>query len=47
MDFCTAEGLQVVGVPGKLHTYLKEWWNQHILEEDMQYKAFFQRRRVK
>ncbi len=47
VDFCTAESLRVVGVPEMLQTYLKEWWNQHILEEDMKYKPFFQQRGVR
>ena len=47
VNFCTAESLQVVGVPEKLQNYLKEWWNLHILEEDMKYKPFFQQRGVR
>ncbi len=47
VDFCTAESVQVVGVPDKLQTYLREWWNQHILEEDMKYMPFFQERGVR
>jgi hemerythrin len=47
VDFCTAEGLRVVGVPDKLQTYLREWWRQHILDEDMKYMPFFRRRGVR
>jgi hemerythrin len=47
MTFCTAESPYVAGVPEKLQTYLKEWWNVHILEEDMKYKPFFQQRGVR
>jgi hemerythrin-like metal-binding protein len=47
MTFCTAESPYVAGVPEKLQTYLKEWWNLHILEEDMKYKPFFQQQGVR
>jgi len=47
VDFCMAERLQVAGVPERLQTYLTEWWNLHILEEDMKYKPFFQQRGVR
>ena len=28
-------------VPTEIFTYLKLWWTNHILQEDMQYKQFF------
>ncbi len=28
-------------VPVELFAFLREWWSNHILQEDMQYKAFF------
>jgi hemerythrin len=28
-------------MPAVLHTFLRQWWTHHILEEDMRYKAFF------
>ncbi|HTX80178.1 MAG TPA: bacteriohemerythrin [Longilinea sp.] len=34
-------------VPETLLTYLRDWWVQHILEEDMKYKDFFAARAVK
>lgn len=32
---------------GRLLTYLMDWWRSHILEHDMQYKAFFAARGVR
>ena len=29
-------------MPGKLLDYLNQWWMNHILKEDMQYKSFFE-----
>lgn len=26
--------------------FLRQWWNQHILEEDMKYKPFFQENEI-
>jgi hemerythrin len=34
-------------VPETLVAYLRDWWVEHILEEDMKYKAFFAVRGVK
>ncbi|MEK9150304.1 MAG: bacteriohemerythrin [Candidatus Desantisbacteria bacterium] len=34
-------------VPAEILTYLKEWWVNHILNTDMEYKAFFIERGVK
>ena len=31
----------------KLLEFLKNWWIQHILHEDMKYKPFFQKRGLK
>jgi hemerythrin len=38
---CRATQLDVAGMPEVLHTFLRQWWTHHILEEDMRYKAFF------
>ncbi len=34
-------------VPSDLLNYLKEWWSNHILEEDMQYRSFFNEQGLK
>ncbi|OOY35776.1 hypothetical protein BOV90_01450 [Solemya velum gill symbiont] len=34
-------------VPTELINFLTDWWINHILHEDMQYKAFFKERGVK
>lgn len=34
----------VVRTPEALHTFLRQWWTHHILEEDMRYKEFFAQR---
>lgn len=33
-------------VPYELLVFLSDWWTNHILHEDMQYKAFFRERGV-
>ena len=38
-----ARNLESPGVRGELRAYLWEWLQHHILEEDMKYKAFFER----
>jgi len=30
----------IVRTPEALHNFLRHWWTQHILTEDMRYKAF-------
>ena len=47
VDICTATMLDVEQVPEVILHYLKTWWNQHILEEDMSYKSFFKEKGVK
>ncbi len=37
---CQATLLDISGMPEVLHTFLRNWWTHHILEEDMRYKAF-------
>lgn len=34
-------------VPDKLLRFLKEWWLNHILEEDMKYKPYFAEKNMK
>ncbi|MBF0266349.1 MAG: bacteriohemerythrin [Gammaproteobacteria bacterium] len=34
-------------IPKDLLEFLQNWWLHHILEEDMQYKAFFKERGIK
>jgi len=34
----------LVRTPEALHTFLRQWWTHHILEEDMRYKDFFAQR---
>jgi len=34
-------------VPAELLVFLTDWWNSHILHEDMEYKEFFARNGVK
>jgi len=38
---CQATQLDIAGMPEVLHTFLRNWWTHHILEEDMRYKDFF------
>lgn len=41
VQLCSATTLQVGEVPDILLNYLGEWWVQHILQEDMEYRSFF------
>ena len=34
-------------VPDELMAFLTDWWTNHILHEDMKYKAFFEEKGVK
>ncbi|MBM4065069.1 MAG: bacteriohemerythrin [Planctomycetes bacterium] len=40
-DFCMETMLHKVTVSAEIFTYLKLWWTNHILQEDMKYKKFF------
>ncbi len=40
-NLCDAATMHVDVVPKKILLYLKEWWTQHILAEDMQYKGLY------
>jgi hemerythrin len=41
VDFCMETMLHKTTVPTEIFTYLKLWWTNHILQEDMKYKKFF------
>ena len=41
VDFCMETMLHKTTVPTEIFTYLKLWWTNHILQEDMKYKQFF------
>lgn len=40
-EFCADGRLQVDRIPESILIYLREWWINHILIDDMSYKAFF------
>jgi hemerythrin len=46
-DLCKAVLVDVPTVPQVMLNYLIEWWQNHILEEDMAYKNFFNEKGVK
>ena len=39
-------GLHMSSFPEEALDYLQDWWLHHILEEDMEYKSFFQKKNV-
>lgn len=41
VDFCVGTMVHKATVPEELFAYLKSWWTNHILQEDMKYKTFF------
>lgn len=41
VDFCMETMARKETVPTEIFTYLKSWWTNHILKEDMKYKKFF------
>ena len=43
-DLCRVTQGAIVRTPEALHTFLRQWWTHHILEEDMRYKEFFAQR---
>jgi hemerythrin-like metal-binding protein len=43
VDLCTAVLLNVPIVPQVMLNYLVQWWEKHILHEDMEYKSFFKK----
>lgn len=46
-EFCRASLHGKSEVPYELLDFLTNWWNNHILHEDMQYKAFFEAKGVR
>ena len=46
-DLCMETMLHKVAVSGEIFTYLKLWWTNHILQEDMKYKKFFNEKGLK
>ncbi|OOZ39970.1 bacteriohemerythrin [Solemya elarraichensis gill symbiont] len=47
VDFCQGSLDGKRDVPTELIDFLTHWWTNHILHEDMQYKAFFKEKGVK
>lgn len=47
VDFCMETMAHKVTVPTEIFSYLKLWWTNHILTEDMKYKEFFNARGLK
>ncbi|NQV35335.1 MAG: hemerythrin family protein [Phycisphaeraceae bacterium] len=47
VTLCSATGERIEDVPQVLLEYLQKWLTQHILCEDMEYKAFFREKGVK
>jgi hemerythrin-like metal-binding protein len=47
VNFSTATMIGVNEVPEILIAYLFDWWNHHILDEDMKYKPFFKEKGVR
>ncbi|MES9844035.1 MAG: bacteriohemerythrin [Candidatus Sedimenticola sp. PURPLELP] len=45
-DLCMGSLHDKSEVPSELLGFLTDWWTNHILHEDMQYKAFFQEKGV-
>ena len=44
VDFCMETMAHKVTVPTEIFSYLKLWWTNHILQEDMKYKKYFNER---
>jgi len=44
VDLCTATTVGAEVVPQVMLNYLYNWWQEHILQEDMKYKSFFAER---
>lgn len=46
-DFCKESLHGKSEVPYELLVFLADWWTNHILHEDMEYKAFFEEKGVR
>ena len=44
VGFCMETMAHKVTVPTEIFTYLRSWWTNHILKEDMKYKKYFNER---
>ncbi|MDN3513210.1 MAG: bacteriohemerythrin [Candidatus Brocadia sp.] len=44
VDFCMETMAHKETAPTEIFAYLKSWWTNHILQEDMKYKTFFNER---
>lgn len=44
INFCMETMVYKETIPGEICTYLRSWWMNHILKEDMRYKKFFNER---
>ena len=44
VDFCMETMAHKETVPAEIFMYLKSWWTNHILKEDMKYKKYFNER---
>ena len=44
VDFCMETMAHKVTIPTEIFSYLRLWWTNHILQEDMKYKEFFNER---
>lgn len=47
VDFCMGTLVHKTNIPIEIFSYLKSWWTNHILKEDMKYKEFFNERGVR
>lgn len=47
VDFCVGTMVHKATVPAEIFMYLKSWWTNHILQEDMKYKEFFHAKGLK
>jgi hemerythrin len=46
VSLCIATPLGVPTVPQEMLNFLVQWWQNHILHEDMKYKSFFKEKKI-
>lgn len=46
VDLCSAVPIDTPVVPEVIRNFLVQWWQNHILQEDMAYKTFFNEKGV-